>query len=286
VTHGIVTGMGRGAPVPEALAGRPFTVGEARAAGLERWHLRGANWRRVARGMYVWAGILETPMSRLVAAGRRLPEQAAFSGLTAAWLHGLDVSLCDPIEVTIPRDVGVSSRAGIRVSRARLSESEVVCIRGLRATAMVRTLSDLCRRLPLTEAVVIADAALHMRRVTLDQLGSMKRIVRFAEPASESPMESRLRMVLVLAGLPRPRAQVRIYDSNGRFAGRPDLYYEKQRLGIEYDGAVHRTTLAEDNQRQNKLLNAGVRLLRFTAVDVLQNPTSVVAQVLSALHSS
>jgi very-short-patch-repair endonuclease len=86
--------------------------------------------------------------------------------------------------------------------------------------------------------------------------------------------------------LPRPRAQVRIYDSNGRFAGRPDLYYEKQRLGIEYDGAVHRTTLAEDNQRQNKLLNAGVRLLRFTAVDVLQNPTSVVAQVLSALHSS
>jgi very-short-patch-repair endonuclease len=188
--------------------------------------------------------------------------------------------------VTLPRDAGISGRAGMRVRRSPLPSSDVVRLRGLRATAMVRTLTDLCRRLPLTEAVVIADAALHMRRVTLDQLGSMKRIVRFAEPASESPMESRLRMVLVLAGLPRPRAQVRIYDSNGRFAGRPDLYYEKQRLGIEYDSAVHRTTLAEDNQRQNKLLNAGVRLLRFTAVDVLQNPTSVVAQVRSALHSS
>jgi hypothetical protein len=37
-------------------------------------------------------------------------------------------------------------------------------------------------------------------------------------------METRLRMVLVLGGLPRPKAQVKIYDSNGRFVGKPDLY--------------------------------------------------------------
>ena len=99
-------------------------------------------------------------------------------------------------------------------------------------------------------------------------------------------MESRLRMLLVLAGLPRPKAQVPIYNRWGRFVGRPDLYYEKQRLGIEYDGSGHRETMAEDNQRQNKLLNVGVRLLRFTAVDVFHNPPSIVVQVRSALQSS
>lgn len=92
-------------------------------------------------------------------------------------------------------------------------------------------------------------------------------------------MESRLRMVLVLGGLPRPKAQVSIHDRGGRFIGRPDLYYEEHRLGIEYDGGVHRDSLAEDNRRQNRLLNVGIRLLRFTAGDVLNKPESVVDQV-------
>ena len=99
-------------------------------------------------------------------------------------------------------------------------------------------------------------------------------------------MESRLRMILVLAGLPRPKAQVAIYDKDGQFVGRPDLYYEEARLGIEYDGAIHRTTLPEDNRRQNKLLNVGVRLLRFTAVDVFQGSKALVAQVRAGLYSS
>jgi very-short-patch-repair endonuclease len=154
---------------------------------------------------------------------------------------------------------------------------------------MVRTLVDLCSRLPLTEAVVITDAALHARRVTVGELAAIKKLERvagLAEPKAESPMESRLRMILVLGGLARPRAQVSIHDGEGRFVGRPDLYYEKPRLGIEYDGAVHRTTLVGDDRRQNNLLRAGVRLLRFTSVDVLQNPASVVLQVRAALAST
>ncbi|HET9782982.1 MAG TPA: DUF559 domain-containing protein [Candidatus Dormibacteraeota bacterium] len=97
-------------------------------------------------------------------------------------------------------------------------------------------------------------------------------------------MESRLRLVLILGGLPPPKAQVTIRDRWGRAIGRPDLYYEDGRLGIEYDGVTHRDALAEDNRRQNRLLNAGVRLLRFTAGDVLGAPNKVVTEVRSALH--
>ena len=38
-----------------------------------------------------------------------------------------------------------------------------------------------------------------------------------------------------------------------------------------------------DNRRQNRLLNAGFRLLRFTATDVYNTPDSVVALVRAAL---
>jgi len=283
--------MGRSTFPPSELTFRPFTVADARKVGVERWHLRGANWRRVARGMYVWSGLEQTPMSLLAVARERLPSSAVFSGLTGAWLHGIDVQPCDPIEVTVPRSTGIGVRAGIRVHRATSAVDDVVQIRGFRVTSIVRTIADLCRRLPLIEAVVIVDAALHSRRVTLAQLsqsarGTMKRVIQFAEPAAESPMESRLRMILVLGGLPRPKAQVSIYDPSRRFAGRVDLYYEEARLAIEYDGATHRTSLAEDNRRQNRLLQAGVRLLRFTAADVFHSATSIVAQVRSALHSS
>lgn len=92
-------------------------------------------------------------------------------------------------------------------------------------------------------------------------------------------MESRLRMLLVLNGLPRPEVQVPIHDRLGQFAGRVDLFYERSRLGIEYDGSGHRDSMVEDNRRQNRLLNSGIRLLRFTASDLLNHPDSVVALV-------
>jgi len=114
----------------------------------------------------------------------------------------------------------------------------------------------------------------------------LERVVGLAEPATESPMETRLRMVLVLAGLPRPAVQVPIYDQPGRFLGRPDLYYATVRLGLEYDGASHRGSLASDTQRQNRLLAAGIRLLRFTAADVRGAPDLIVRQVRAVIAES
>jgi hypothetical protein len=129
--------------------------------------------------------------------------------------------------------------------------------------------------------------ALHSRIIQLGALrgGTVKfrRVVTLAEPASESPMESRLRMLLVLGGLPRPQAQTSLKDRHGLFLGRPDLYYPERRLGLEYDGVGHRERLAEDNRRQNRLLSNGIQLLRFTAGDVLGTPDLVLAQVRTVL---
>ena len=92
-------------------------------------------------------------------------------------------------------------------------------------------------------------------------------------------METRLRMLIVLAGLPRPDVQVSIKDNHGRLLGRPDLLYRRHRLAIEYDGGNHRDRLVDDNRRQNRLVGAGFRLLRFTAADVYGSPDLVAMQV-------
>ena len=284
--------------MPAELTAGPFTLKEAIQAGLDRGHLKGASWRRIGPAVYVWKGLRDAPELRIEAARLRLPSMAIFSGLTAAWLHGLDVEACQPIEVTIPKGSGVSARSGLAVRRDAISPKEVVRVRGKRVTTVLRTLCDLSSRLSVTEAVTVVDMALHAGLVSLDDLeglcarrthsfgvARLRRVVRFAEPSAESPMESRLRMVLLLGGLPRPEAQTSVHDSKGRFLGRPDLYYPSHRLGIEYDGGTHRTSLVEDNRRQNRLIAAGIRLLRFTAGDVLHNPDSVKTQVRGYLAS-
>ena len=96
-------------------------------------------------------------------------------------------------------------------------------------------------------------------------------------------METRLRWLLLQAGLPRPEVQTELHDADGRFVGRADLYYPRARLVIEYDGSNHRDRLVEDNRRQNALLNVGFRLLRFTAADLKLRPDSVHVQVRSGL---
>ena len=276
----------------EELSRRPFTTAEARVAGLSWDQLQSARFRRLRRGTYVSARVPESPALVLAAVLDGLPPVAALSGRTAAWLHGLDVPPFNPIQVTIPKGCGISGRAGISIRRAPLEDRQVVSRQGMRTTSLLRTILDLGRTLSLVEAVVIADAALHQRRLTLDDLreavhalrGShgvsrLRQLVDLADPRAESPMESRLRLLLVLAGLPRPESQVTLKDERGLFLGRADLYYRSHHLVVEYDGGTHRLSLIDDNRRQNRLLGAGYRPLRFTAPDVLGAPDSVIARV-------
>jgi very-short-patch-repair endonuclease len=111
----------------------------------------------------------------------------------------------------------------------------------------------------------------------------LRLLAGIAAPA-ESPMETRLRWLLISAGLPRPEVQTELQDGAARFAGRVDLYYPEARLVLEYDGSIHREQLVEDNRRQNLLVNAGYRLLRFTAADIYKRPNVVVAQVRAELY--
>lgn len=181
--------------------------------------------------------------------------------------------------------------------RVALPEPDLVWRRGFPVTSALRTAFDLAGRLPLVEGVVAVDMALHDEFIDLDTFRSYveahatlpgvaraRRVVRYAEPGSESPMESRLRMRLLLGGLPRPEAQVDLFTESGAFVGRADLYYREALLAVEFDGENHRDRLVSDNRRQNRFQDIGVTLLRYTTPDLLERPGAIVAEVSAALR--
>ena len=199
-------------------------------------------------------------------------------------------------DVTALPNVHFRSSADLRVRHAALERGDTALVAKLPTTTALRTGFDLARHLPLAEAVAAVDAILYSRKVNESELNAYvearagwsgvaqaRRVVELAEPATESLMESVLRMVLVQAGCPRPEVQHWICDQHGLRLGRVDLWYERARLAIEYDGEWHRDNLVSDNRRQNLLLDQGIQLLRFTASDVLQRPGAVAGQVLAHL---
>ena len=110
--------------------------------------------------------------------------------------------------------------------------------------------------------------------------------VGLAQEGVDSPMESRTRMRLVLAGLPHPEVQVEVRVGDRRVLldlGWPDL-----RVGVEFDGLVHDTLAARsrDTARLTALAAAGWTVLRFRWDDVVHHPERLVAQVRAALAAA
>ena len=220
-----------------------------------------------------------------------LPPESVFVGATAAWLFGLDLDPTNPVEVVVPRSYGHRSRAGLMVRYRDIPGADVVTVRGFRVTRLPLALAELCLQRPAVEALIAIDMAIRKRRTNSPALAQyaeamngrpgaarLRSLAQLAAPA-ESPMETRLRWLLIEAGLPQPQVQAKLLAG----AARADLYYPEARLVIEYDGVNHRERLVEDDQRQNLLVSAGFRLLRFTASDIYGHPDVVIDQVRGAL---
>ena len=257
--------MARRARIPAQLTKAPFTLIEARSAGVSKRALQGKAWRRLASGLYCWSELPDDTWHLLAAWQRRLPPDAVFIGLTAAWLYRLDVDPSHPVEVGVPSSSHARSRPGLVLRR--LAGLDPKMVRGLRTVPAERMFVELRKHLSPMEYLVLADQALRLRLGRFDELADL----------AESPMETRLRWVLLQSGLPRPQVQARLPF------GRADLYYPAARLVIEYDGVNHRDRIVDDNRRQNMRLNGGFRLLRFTAGDVYDRSDFLVSQVRTAL---
>ncbi|HEY7176390.1 MAG TPA: hypothetical protein VH442_15865, partial [Micromonosporaceae bacterium] len=289
-------------PVPRELRLLPFRGSLAVASKVLTWgQLRGPTWRRLLPDVYVAADVeidhrVRCAAAILFACRASVAGRIAVSGLSAAACWGVDLLQSGaPVELTVPPAVRIRSRPGeLRVVRSHLSPSDVAAFGSLVLTSPERTTLDVIRRSGRADGVVLLDAMLRRRIVTVPGLrdasatwlgrrGGLRimEALRLAEPLSESPMETRSRLVLVDGGLPRPVAQYVVRDSDGRFVARLDLAYPLHRVGLEYEGDHHRerVTFRRDIARLNRLTEMDWLVVRITADDIYRNPARLARRV-------
>lgn len=270
----------------------PFLGSAAIEAGaLTRGALRSSRFVPVFRDVFVPADVAQDLVLRSRAAHLLASSDGALGGHSAAALLGACCSPENaPAELIAPRG-DVKRRRGLIVRQHQLQPHEVCVVDGCRVTTPWRTAWDLGRRLGLSDAVAAIDALARIGRFAPDELlqgppGARGRrrlaeAVGLANPLAESAMESRLRVLLVRAGLPEPVLQHRIVDQAGRVLARVDLAYPEARLALEYDGRDHFDDGASrrDRARDLALDDLDWLTMRFTRDDIVLRASQTAERV-------
>ena len=263
--------------------------------------LRGPQYERVLPDTYVRVDGRRTDLRlRSLAAHHWAGPDAVLCGYSAAEL--LDRSCAPwhaPAEVVVTAGrAGARSRQGVIVRRDVLHPGEITEVDGVRVTSRMRTAFDLARWLSPTEGVVAVDALARgafapdlllnftVRYAGLRGVRNVLDALTWADARSGSPPETRLRLLLVRGGLPRPVPQHPVLDDERRRAVWLDLAWPEHRLAVEYDGDDHFATPEKaraDAQRHTRLVAAGWRVLRYTAHEMRHQPDRIVAEVRRAL---
>lgn len=294
------------------MSGRSFLVDEAYDRGLSRRRLAASDLEipfravRTARGSTT-PNTLEDRNSALLALARAYSLRAGgdevFSHVTAARLWGialpwrlesrpgLDVSVYEPafppqiagvIGHRIARDVGAVERFSLPC--APVIETWVQLATVLSVDELVAAGDSIVRRkMPLaTLDEVLGAAQAARRRPGIRKLRAAARLVR---SGTDSPGETRMRLVLVRAGLPEPLIGFTVHDERHAFVGTPDLAYPDARIALDYEGEIHRVdprTFAQDITRREAFQDARWRHIRVVK-EHLDRPLLLLSRVTSAL---
>ena len=288
-------------PAPFRLA--PFSVAEAQRAGVPRRRLYRADLARPFPGVRTAPSLDPSSVRELCAAYLpRLRAGQFFSHTTSARLHGLPL----PLRLSDNHTLHVSALAparAVRVAGARGHQliprpGMVHLMDGLPIASRVETWCQLATLLTVDELIEVGDAVVGRAVVGADDhyaamhgavasddrpcVGRMRDAFAEVRPGVRSPAETRLRLLLVRAGLPQPEINTRLTDAEGRFLGECDLVYRTARLVIEYEGDHHRTdarTFRNDIVRRERLEDAGWTVLRVTADDLRLRPEETIRRV-------
>lgn len=225
------------------------------------------------------------------------PPGSFLSHSTAARIWGGIVPNTPDIHVTVPGKAGRTSRQGVK-AHAAVEGTAVTSFRNLSITTPEQTFSDLATSLDLVALVVLGDslvkagwtsaAALRDAAMAWHGRGGKlaRRAARYVREGVDSAMETRLRLLLVLAGLPVPEVNVILRHPDGSWWMRFDLCYPSLKLIIEYDGRHH----AEDSEqwlhdlkRREALDRMGWRVIVVTMHDYYDAPEEVLHRVRDAL---
>jgi hypothetical protein len=277
----------------------PFTRADARAAGITVKELVSSRYQKVFYNLYVRADVVLTPQVRARAALRLASLDSYASHHTAAELWDLPVPHDDQTHITVPEHGERLRRQGLKSHLGQVDARRTVRA-GIPVSTPEQTFIDLAAvGVKLVDLVVLGDAMLKAKLATIPTLieaievwhgyGTRLalRAVKLMREGVDSPMETRVRLLIVLAGLPEPRVNVIVRGEDGSWRMRFDLCYISQRLIVEYDGRQHADSPQQwerDIYRREELDRMGYRLLIVTSRGVYNEPHGTLERVRDALR--
>jgi hypothetical protein len=277
---------------------RLYSRADARAAGMPLRTLLGRQFQKVLYDQYVSAAVPVDLRLRARAALNVSPPGACISHHTAAAMWGAAPPATTAVHVRQQSECGRSVRQGVQAHYSGLAPATTTH-RGLPITTPEQTFLDLAAAgLTLVELVIIGDGLVEAKATTVERLvaaASEMRVRRhrLAQRAAslvregvDSPMETRLRLLLILAGLPEPTVNVIVRGRDGEWLRRFDLCYTIFRLVVEYDGRQHAEDTRQwvtDIDRREELDHGRYRLVVVTRDGIYLEPERTLERVRNAL---
>jgi hypothetical protein len=255
----------------------PFIGSEALAAHVIPERAMRTLYEPVYPDVYIPWGVPPSAVARAKAAwlwSRRrgtVAGQSAAAMLGTKWVDGAQAAELIHDNRRPPAQLIVHSDT--------LATGETLEVDGMAVTTAARTAFDLGRRTSSRlRAVQRLDALVNATDVKLIDIEAvmaahpgargmprLRKVLPVVDGGAESPQETLTRLVLIDAGLPRPRTQIQVYDDCRCFVARIDMGYEDVLVGIEYDGPQHWTDPAvrqRDIDRQVALQDLGWKIIR------------------------
>jgi very-short-patch-repair endonuclease len=271
---------------------KPFLRRTALEAGVSAKELRGPGYRLVLPGTFVAATTVVTPRVRARAALLPYDGVAWASHASAARVYDLPIPTIGDEHVSVPR-AGLRRRhRGVKVHVGRHAATRVV--NGVRVTDPLMLFVEMAELLTLVDLVVLGDAMVRRRLLTPEALVRFCSDVRHkaASPAAraaayvrrdvDSPMETRLRMLIVLAGLPEPQVNLKVRDESGEVIRKYDLSYPSIKVAVEFNGKIHVLVPGAweaDLERRGAVDDSAWRLLPVISSGIYATPEQTLRRV-------
>lgn len=307
------------APLPPALSWLVFSRAEALRAGVTRDRLNRGDLRRLRRGLYA-RDAADLKEADIAAALSRNDPDVVIVGLSAARLHGIPMpGDVENWKLGIPVHLATGSARGSsdtimtwhdyvlapgEITRLtyRMRKSGQTSI--IRATSRARTWRDLAPHLTHQQLVAAGD---HLVRrpypwaedrvapwCTLAELRAactgrhalaLRRALTDVRVGADSPVETRLRLAFVAAGLPEPAINTVLVGADGIEHHHPDFQWPAFELCVEYEGGSHNDEeqVARDIRRARAVKSAGCVEIRLHKNDIGSGCARAVQIVREAL---
>lgn len=260
-----------------------FIGSEATAAGWVTRPEVSRRYRAVHRGVYAPKDAHLSLRDRAVAAWLASRRRGVVAGVVASALHG--ASWVDPAHPVELAGVTMRPQDGIVPRTARLADDEVTTASGLPVTTRVRTAFDMGRYYDRATALARLDALMWHQQFPIDEVHhladryprapgnrQLRELLPLVDGGAAAPRESRLRLLLIDAGFPRPATQVPVLESAYPVAF-VAMGWSEFGVGVEYGG---------DPGRSRMLEAMGWIVVRVAPEDT---PQDVIARVEAALAS-